>query len=100
MSKKIIETVVFNKISYKEPIKFSEIDIELQPDDIILQNHEEEYHGSDSGHDAHWSMTIYRDRLETDEEYEKRLEETKTLQKELKEKRYERYLELKEEFEK
>lgn len=97
--KKIIQTTVFEKISYKQPIKFGEINVELQPDDVILQNYEEEYHGSDHGHDAHWSMTVYRDRLETDEEFEKRKKDGEELQATLKERRREQYLKLKKEFE-
>jgi hypothetical protein len=97
--KKIIHEQVFHKISYKEPIKFKEIDIDLEPDDEILQDFEDEYHGSDHAHDAHWSMTIFRDRLETDEEFEKRMEELERMRGELKERRRQQYIKLKKEFE-
>jgi len=97
---KIIKTeTVFNKIDYDKPITFGEIDIELQPDDVIIHNWEEAYYGSDSGMDAHWSMVIHRDRLETDEEFEKRQEDLKKMSGGLKKKRYEHYLKLKAEFE-
>ena len=34
--KKIVTERVFHKISYKKPITFGEIDIELQPEDEIM----------------------------------------------------------------
>lgn len=99
MKKKIITVTIFAKISYKGPIKFGEIDVELQPDDEIIQQYEEAFYGSDHGHDPHWSMRILRDRLETDKEFEERTEEHVVLKKELKIERYKRYLKLKKEFE-
>ena len=101
---KIIRTeTVFHKIDYDKPITFGEIlegmETELQPDDVILQNYEEAYYGSDSAMDAHYSIEIFRDRLETDEEYEKRQEQLKKMREESKKKKYELYLKLKAEFE-
>jgi nicotinamide riboside kinase len=97
--KKIITDTVFGKISYKGGIKFSEIDIKLEPDDVILSGHEEAEYHSDGGMDAHYYMTIYRDRLETDEELKERMDRVNMEQIEMKKRRYENYLKLKKEFE-
>ena len=97
---KIVKTeTVFNKIDYNKPITFGEIDIELQPDDVIIHNWEEPFYSENESWDGHWSMEIQRDRLETDEEFEKRQEDLKKMREGLKKKRYEHYLKLKAEFE-
>ena len=101
---KIIKTeTVFHKIDYDKPITFGEIlegmETELQPDDVILQNWEDEYHGSDSAMDGHYSIEIFRDRLETDEEYQKRIADGKLENRRMRKRRYEHYLKLKTEFE-
>jgi len=44
-------------------------------------------------------LEIYREREETDKEYEKRLSKEQKLSEELKKRRYETYLKLKKEFE-
>ena len=97
--KKIITDTIFHKISYKKPITFGEIDVELQPEDEITQHWEEPYEGSVEAWDGHWSMTVTRDRLETDEEFEARLEKEKVEKERRKKMRYESYLKLKAEFE-
>ena len=93
-----VTETIFSKISYKDPITFGEIDVELQPGDVILHNHEEAEYASDHGHDPHWSMTIYRDRLETDDEFEGRMDSMERQREIYKKERYKRYLKLKEEF--
>ncbi|MFW5848040.1 MAG: hypothetical protein ACOCVF_03915 [bacterium] len=95
----IIETV-FSKVSYKNPITFGEINIELLPDDVILSGYEEAQHGSDSGMDAHYHLSVERTRLETDEVFEERKKEVLDEKEYFKEKRYQQYLALKKEFEK
>lgn len=97
--KKIITDTIFHKISYKKPITFGEIDVELQPEDEITQHWEEPFDGSVEAWDGHWSMTITRDRLETDEEFEIRMANIKMEKERMKKRRYENYLNLKKEFE-
>jgi len=99
--KKTITVEVFSQISYKKPFTIGAISkvAILQPDDEILQQWNEAYEGSDSAMDGHWECRVLRDRLETDEEYNKRLESQEKMVAQLKENRRKRYLELKKEFE-
>lgn len=95
----IVTETVFSKISYKKPITFGEINIELQPEDEIFQHWEEPFEGSVEAWEGHWSCEVHRDRLETDEEFETRMANSKTEKERMKKRRYENYLKLKEEFE-
>ena len=69
----------------------------LLPDDIIDIQREEEFQ------EDYWysetNLVIYREREETDEEYQKRMEEEKEFKEHLRKRRYENYLKLKKEFE-
>lgn len=62
----------------------------LLPEDTIIVSYD------DDGDPACYA---YRDRLETDEEYEKRIQSENLSNEMMKQKRYENYLKLKEEFE-
>jgi len=98
--KKIFKTeTVFRKQNDNKPIKFGEIDIELQPDDVIISGHDEGYYSENNSWDAHYYLEVHRDRLETDEEFEKRKEENEWHMKDLRKRRYQNYLKLKAEFE-
>lgn len=76
------------------PIKFQVRDLieehGLQPDDAIIVGYDD---------DGELACYAYRDREETDEEYEKRIQLESFMKEDLKQKRYANYLKLKEEFE-
>lgn len=99
MEKKFITETIFRKQNDHNPIKFGEIDIELKPDDVIHAGHDEGYYSENNSWDAHYYLEVQRDRLETDEEFEKRKEDDEFFKKDLRKRRYENYLKLKKEFE-
>ena len=73
------------------PITWKDIKhIEFQDDDII-QCFEDNYIGS-------WFASIVRQQLETDEEFEERKRVLETIRETSMERRYQKYLKLKEEF--
>lgn len=89
MTKKIISECIANI-----PIPFQVKDLieehGLLPEDTINVSYDD---------DGDLACYVYRDRLETDEEYEKRIQ-LETFSKEtMKKRKYENYLKLKEEFE-
>jgi hypothetical protein len=92
-----IEEQVYHKISSK-PIPFKFYKDFVGDDDIIEAGFDEGYDNSDSAMLPHYYVNITRKRLETDEEYEKRLLKEKRDAKWAKERRYENYLKLKKEF--
>lgn len=71
-------------------------DLQLEDDDIIHSGWVD-----DEGFDYHgyYHVDVIRMVEETDEEFEKRIERNKRYAEEMKQKRYENYLKLKEEFE-
>ena len=99
MEKKFITETVFRKQDDHNPIKFGEIDIELKPDDVIHAGHDEGFWSENNSWTAHYYLEVQRDRLETDEEFEKRRDMDEFLKKDLEKRRYETYLRLKKEFE-
>jgi hypothetical protein len=99
MEKQIIEVCVFTKVSYKEPVKFGEITIAVEPEDVIHQVYVEPFNGSVEGWEGHYELNVHRKREETDAEYEKRRIENERFVVDSKKKRYENYLKLKKEFE-
>ena len=68
---------------------------EYQEDDLIHIGYEEDEYGNDGG----WFISVERERLETDEEYNERMKRNERFLEDSKKQRYERYLKLKEEFE-
>jgi hypothetical protein len=68
---------------------------EYQDDDLIYVGYEEDEYGND----CEWFISIERERLETDEEYNERMKRNERFLGDSKKQRYERYLKLKEEFE-
>lgn len=99
MEKKTIRDIIFREQNDREPIRFGEINIELRPDDVIIAGHDEGYYSENNSWDAHYFLEVHRDRLETDEEFQKRTEMEAESKKVLKKRRYENYLKLKKEFE-
>jgi len=98
MEKKIIEVIVFSKVDYKKPFRFLDIKDIVQDNDIIISGWEEAYHTENEGMDAHWHMRVYRERLETDEEFEERKAYNEEYNLRNKRSAYKNYLKLKEKF--
>lgn len=71
----------------------------MLPDDEIDIVRDEGHYSENESWDACTTLIIYREREETDEEYEKRIKDEERNAKWRKERRYENYLKLKEEFE-
>jgi hypothetical protein len=65
---------------------------EYQDDDLI-------HIGYDDNYDGGWFISVERERLETDDEYNQRMKCHERFLEDSKKQRYERYLKLKEEFE-
>jgi len=98
MEKKLITVEVFRKQS-NAPILFKDITIKLEPDDVINASYDEGFYSENNSWDPHYYLTVDRKRLETDEEFNKRIKKEKSSLEYLKERRYKSYLKLKKEFE-
>ncbi len=101
MKKHTVKDKIFTKhyngiISY---VPFSDLPKDLQPDDLIDIEKVEGYYSENNSWDAHTILTISRERLQTDEEFEKYKSKIEKMQAESKKERYEKYLKLKKEFE-
>lgn len=98
MKKKKIIATIFEKYLEDHPTWRDIKHIEFEDNDMISINYSrgEQSDYSDSG----WCILVEREREENDEEYYKRITQNKDLEKRMKNKRYETYLKLKEEFEK
>jgi hypothetical protein len=100
MEKKIKIERIFGTIDSSEPIKVTQEMIDnIQVGDYIVSEHDEGHESENNSWDAHWKFEIHRERLETDEEYQKRIEDLAQHEKWNKERRYKSYLKLKQEFE-
>lgn len=86
-------------IQSDKPIPFKEYKGVLEDDDIVNSGYDEGHYSENNSWDPFYYVRATRQVLETDEEYEKRIEENRKFKEELKQRRYERYLELKKEFE-
>ena len=97
MERKIISQTVCWKYFQKQP-RWKDVKklFDIQDEDFICLTFEESHDGSD----GEWLFSVERERPETDEEYEKRINRNKQWEEEQKERKYQRYLKLKEEFEK
>ena len=80
-------------------IKVSDLPKNALPTDIINIEREEAFYSENDSWDEHTNLIILREREETDEEFEKRIQEEKRFSEELKARRKETYLKLKKEFE-
>lgn len=101
MKKEIIKETIYSKHYSGFPhIRYSDLPLEqLKPDDIIDIHREEGYYSENNSYDDYTMVTILRERLETDEEFEKRSKEWEVLKEESRKRRHETYLKLKKEFE-
>jgi hypothetical protein len=102
MKREIIRETVYHKsILGNVDVKIKDLHLELTlPDDIIWLHYQEPYDDGDSSNDNSFTIIdIVRERLENDEEYQKRMENEQKLLELRKKARYETYLKLKKEFE-
>ena len=81
-------------------VRFSDLPKDIQSNDIIDIQREESYYSENNSYNAYTKLIVIREREETDEEYEKRKQTLEKMKEMSKERRYEQYLKLKEEFEK
>lgn len=99
MEKIKIKVDIFHKIDYDKPFTFAQIKDIIQDDDVIHAGYDEGFYSENNSIDGHYFMTVTRERLENDAEFEKRKVKAQELKKELRERRYETYLKFKKEFE-
>jgi hypothetical protein len=94
--KKIKDRVIFQDNS-QEPFTWKDIKhLDFQDDDEIRSKWVDPYY---SENDGHYNITIIRKQLETDEEFQKRIDREERDLKRRKEDRYNLYIQLKNEFE-
>lgn len=98
-SKKIfVDKQIFHKTKDK-PFTWSDIKhIQFEDGDVIDCGYVEPYYSENNSWDGHYSCSIIRKVLETDEQFQKRCERNENQKKWAKEQRYKSYLKLKEEF--
>lgn len=75
-----------------------EIINQLQVGDEIEAGFEEPFYSENNSHDGYFFLSVFRNRLENDQEYEKRVQEEVKAQVNLRARRYQTYLKLKAEF--
>lgn len=90
MERKIIKKTVFTKYFGNKQPRWKDVKklFDFQDEDLVCLDFEE----------GEWLFIVEREEIESDEEYDLRLNRHKQWVEEQKEKRYKRYLELKEEF--
>lgn len=99
--KQIVKKEIYNK-NFKgnyTDIRFSDLPKDIQENDIIEIRREEAFFSENNSYDAYTELVVLREREETDDEYQKRISENEFLKEELRKRRYENYLKLKNEFE-
>ena len=95
-----VEDLIFRKQYDGEGrvIPFGDLPTDLQPTDILYYESDPGYWSENNSWDPFTEIQIARPRLETDEEYEARLEKNRLFREDLKDGRRKNYLKLKEEF--
>jgi len=100
MKKNKIEKVILSTNRDYKPYTWADIKhIEFQDDDRIEMGHSEGWYSENNSMDPHFYVRITRMREETDTEFKERIESIERRKQEELKRRYETYLELKEEFE-
>lgn len=99
--KKLLKQEIFSKLFDGElyDVRFSDLPKDIQDNDIIEIRREEGYHSENNSYGAYTELVVIREVEETDEEYQKRIENENRDAKIRKAHRYEQYLKLKKEFE-
>lgn len=96
----IVKEKIFDKYYIGWPtIRMSDFPPDLLPTDIIDIDYVDAYYSENESWDQHTHFRIFREREETEAEKETRLRELQKNKERLRKQRYERYLELKKEFE-
>jgi hypothetical protein len=99
MEKKKIKKEIFWKQS-NNCFKWKDIkDIKFEDDDEIISTYVEPYYSENESNDGYYLVEVSRMVEETDEQFKKRIESQEKHLEELKQRRYQTYLKLKEEFE-
>jgi len=99
MEKIKVKVDIFHEIDYNKPFTFAQIKHIIQDDDVIHAGYDEGFYTENNSMDGHYFMNVIRERLETDEEFEKRRHKAEWEIKWAKERRLESYKRLKAEFE-
>lgn len=100
MKKKIKVEVYSKQFDEGYEVKYSDIPKGIvKDDDVIVILHEDAFWSENNSWDAFVQLEIWREREETDEEYNKRLDVEKRDKEDSLKRRYTSYLKLKEEFE-
>lgn len=79
-------------------IPFGDLPTDLLPTDVLIYNSDPGYYSDNNSWDPFTKITVQRPRLENDEEYTARLENSRIYLEKRREDRYSTYLKLKEEF--
>jgi hypothetical protein len=97
--KKLVDTEIFSKSS-QTPFRWKDLSgIQFEPDDVILVQWNEPYYSENNSWDGHYSASVVRQQLETDEQFEKRIKREADQAAAMKARRLETYQKLKAEFE-
>ena len=96
--KTLIKKDIFWKEYNNQPTWKDIKHIEFEDDDIVTVTYVEPYFSENESNDGYFMVSVVRMVEETDEEYETRLKKRELEEKWNKERRYESYLKLKEEF--
>ncbi len=101
MEKKKVKDEIYSNSYFDHDggFPYGDLPKNLLPTDRIEFQFVEGYYSENDSWDAHYELYVYREREETDEEYEKRELVHQNGVKQMKEQRYKRYLKLKLEFE-
>jgi len=98
MEKIKLQKTVFDKYQDK-PFIWKDIkDFKFEDDDLIRIEYVESHYSENDSYDAHYNAEVIRMVEETDEQLKQRIADNEWNKKRAKERRYESYLKLKEEF--
>jgi len=99
VAKKIlVDKQIFHQTKDR-PFNWSDIKhIQFEDDDMIDCCYVEAFYSDNNSWEAHYSCSVIRKVLETDEQFQKRCERNEREKKWAKDERYKHYLKLKEEF--
>lgn len=98
--KRVKEEIYSKDFPSNYEIKFSDLPKEIQENDIIVVIYDEGHFSENNSWDPYTRLEIHRYRDETEAERVERESESEKMKEELKRRRYETYLKLKDEFEK
>lgn len=99
-SKKIWKDKEVFRKQFNGPVKWKNIkDFKFEEDDVIEIGYDEGYYSENNSWDPHYYAVITRKVIETDAEYQRRIERQEADSERYQKQRYENYLKLKAEFE-